>query len=360
MIAKHRLVASAAVVVSLFSGPAPAATENVQLVAMELPTPLVRESLVRLEAELSSLGFAVIRCNDNDQTAHCLFGEAVGRIELSLLANEITLKAYALKSDEPLEQAIALSAKDVSAEVVAIRAVELLRGAMLGSIRTHQLSPDPDSSLSHFTDWEPPVPNRPSAPTQVFEPPRRDDVAASAESLQLTWSTSLGPVLSLTHFQGPPSLGVALATEFAAGPLYLGGSVEIAPWVGLVVQEDGRTEIHAYSGFARFGWNARCAPSLDCRFGLAIGLQQIHFSPQPSSGYVSSPAHHESFAAAGEVQLVWRWGPRWGAFGLLRMGALADAAVLAGHDSVTLGRPLGSLALGVTFHVDSAPDPSRH
>lgn len=151
---------------------------------------------------------------------------------------------------------------------------------------------------------------------------------------------------------GAPSVGFALASELNVRWLYLGLSAEWAPFGGQVSQVAGVTDVHVISGFARLGWNAPCGADFDCKFGFGVGFQQLQFRPQASEGYVSMNAHHESLAIAGESQLLWHWSSRWGVFGLLRVGGLAHAPVLVDSDSGALGRPFGSLALGVSFRVE--------
>src|SRR5690606_8973457 len=82
--ARPLFIAIASAFLSLFSWSAIAAPENVQLVAVEPQAPLLKEALLRLEAELSSLGFEVIHCEQSDATDLCVLGSAVGRIELAV------------------------------------------------------------------------------------------------------------------------------------------------------------------------------------------------------------------------------------------------------------------------------------
>lgn len=338
----------------LASGTTTAATESIQLVTPEQLTPLLKETSLRLTAELSSLGFDVLPCDQGDDSEACSLGFAVGRLELTAPAHEIALRCYALNSNEPLSQIIDLSHDEVSAEVVAIRAVELLRGAMLGSLRSRQLRPEQNSAVARFTGSEAektPVP-KPTTPTSALPPPT--DSSARSRSVPLVWQTSLGPLLYLTHLKGPPSFGAQLASELSVGSLYLGGSLELAPTLGQVIQEAGTANLRLYSGFARFGWNADCGP-LNCKFGFSVGLLHLQFRAKENDGYLATNAQHESLAVAGETQFAWYGSARWGAFALLRLGALANAPVLAEDDSVTLGQPFGSLALGISFRVDAAP-----
>ncbi len=330
------------------------AEELVQVVRKAPSTKLVDEATVRLMAELGTVGFSVERCDS--EVGACQRADAVGRVSLGASGSSIHLAARAGTDGAPVEQTLDLASYDVSAEVVAVRAAELLRAALLGALHAGELTPAEGGAVARFAVWESPkeqeADKEPEPAVQVAEPPVPPPVEEAREpEAMVDWSLTLGPAVSFASFEIPPGVGFELASEVAFGGAYFGIVVGYQPWVMEQRSAEGTIDVRTLQLAVRTGWAAPCGFTWMCHVGLFVGMTEYAFRPEPSAGLASVDASHTSPVLGGDVLISRSWKSGLGAYVRAQVGALPDAPELAGEPAVLLGRPSVGLSLGMSYRL---------
>jgi len=293
-------------------------------------------ALVLIRGELSALGLELqVRATDTADAASSAAETSNERLSLDVKDGAVVVRVFTSSAPTPLVESVELDGPEVSAEVIAVRAVEALRAAHLlpaQAPRTTTPKPPPTPPPAE----QPPPSPPPSAPSPAT--PTTSEVPL----LQL----ELGPTL-VQNSQGLPQLSAHAALRlgphwgFAAlgaessisGPEFAGkaGSAHVSRRT-LGLQLGARLRVHR-------AWE------LNARGGVSY----IHYAASgvAQPGYLEQDLAHDTGAASLSFGGAYYFVRAVGVY--LDLSALVafDAAhVRLGNESaVTLDRP--SLALGV-------------
>ncbi len=330
-----------------------AAAERVQLAGPDAPGPDVEEVLVRAQAELGSVGFSVVRCPLEEASGLCAPRAATGRLEVTEEAGRLSLRAFAQGEMAPLSQDLDLGQRGVSAEVAAIRAVELLRAMLLLSLREGNLRPEEGGSVERFTAWEleqadpepEPVPIPPPASPPVVPRPDRP----KGHGQKWVWAAGLGPSMAMPGARVRPGFGGEFFVDAGYRALYFGAAFDAALVPSQLPRPEGTTEVSSISAAFRAGWTIDCGEKWLCRIGPHLGLLQFDLQANESSESRGSDARHLTYVVGGDLTLGHYFLPSFGAFVRLRTGHAGESARLELSDPVVLGRPITGISMGATF-----------
>lgn len=342
---------SGSVVLSVSSA---AAAERVQLAGPETPGSDVEEVLVRAHAELGSVGFSVVRCPLEESTGLCAPRAATGRLEVNEDNGRLILRAWAQGEMAPLTQELDLGQRGVSAEVAAIRAVELLRAMLLLSLREGNFRPEDGGSVQRFTAWG--AEESESEPESEPEPSPEPIVlvaevaeAPEKQNDKWAWAAGIGPSLSLPGVRVPPGWGGEFFVDAGRRSFYFGAAFDAALIPSLVQRPEGRTDVSSISAVFRLGWTAPCGEKWVCRVGPHLGILQFDFQASESEQSRGSDARHLTYVFGGDATVAHYFLPGFGVFLRVRSGVAGRSARLELSDPVVLGRPLSGVSLGATF-----------
>lgn len=308
--------------------------------------PIAEEAKVRLTAELRTYGFAVRDCEILPEGARaCDFSAGAGAVDLTHESHFIAVHAYS-GSETPLSQRVSLDRYQTSAELIAIRAVEMLRAAMLQALRSGEREAAPGSVTARFTGWAEQAPAQEPQPAPVLVEPSVKVVSPSPPVHRDAWVFQLGPLLQGTggglDLSGGAMGRVRLATKY----FFIGLGVEGTPLAAQLSAPSGLIVTRSFGVLSHLGWVAPCGPMWSCHLGVAAGLEQFFFTSRPSENAVGSNARHETLLAAGDVTVTRYLSEGWGIFVGGKAGGLFDAPRI--EDQSALGRPLWTLSLGLS------------
>lgn len=329
-------------------------------------TAVLEEAALRIVAELEAVGFSVVRVPGE---------EALGQLVLARYGSHVEVRATSRGLDAPLTQTIDLALVTTTPEVVAIRAVEALRAAMLQSLRHHPPKAPVPSALSKFTRWE----QAPSTDDGGIPAPADDRSERSeAVSKRSISSARAGP--------RRPSAEQRLRLVAAAGPLLRSDTGRALPSAGGQVQVlgsfrgllfgvlvdgtflptrlttlEGSIEGRTLSVLGRVGWSLRLRTHFELQLAMAAGYVGHHLEGSPAPGFAGSSANHHTFALHADLALGYWFDDVLGILVHGRVGGPVDAPSLVipstsptvgdAEESVRLGRPtaLGSISLAWRF-----------
>jgi hypothetical protein len=325
--------------------------------------PPVREAVLRIQAELQAVGFKVRLAQHettgaSSSTQAPLAAQPVGRLLLVRSGNTVQILAQSAFLDAPLTQQVDLSRSSTTAEVLAIRAVEVLRAALVQSLRDKTLPREsmPEAVLT-FTQWS--EASREAAPGPAVEPkpspvnkaPPTDTVPAAPapeNGARGAWLFAAGPVLQKPSVDATSTAGVEAHLSRSFGPAFVGvlidGSLSPSHWR----TELGVVDARGASFLARGGLNLSCPKNITCQVGAALGARHWSFvATEPDGSAASQKAYHTSLAVEAEALFGYLVDGQTGVLVHGRVGALADAPTLdAGiEEAESWGRPSFDLAL---------------
>ena len=331
-----------------------AASSRVRIVVSEHRDPLLEEALVRIRAELEAVGFEVIFQPPVEMTsegsAEGALGtneQEAGALELFRGGGELHVHAIARGLDAPLTQSI--RARDgLTAEVVAVRAVEVLRAAMIQSVRSRPSSGGEEwtEPLERFTHLERPREEaKTSLPEIVVEPsaaPRSEEapwqfiveagVMARLPSLETSWAAG-------------GELRLSLEKSWFRTGIWLDSS--IAPAV--IESEAGTIRARDFTVLARIGSVFGDQAGWQWQAGLGGGVAHTWFDVDAEPGFRSASGRQTSALLQVDSTLGYWVTERAGPYCSARLGVLLDAAVVRvdGSEVARLGRPTMTGSCGV-------------
>jgi hypothetical protein len=324
--------------------------------------PPVHEAVLRIQAELQAVGFKVKLAQYagiGSPTAAASIAQPVGRLLLVRSGNTVQILAQSAFLDAPLTQQVDLSRTSTTAEVLAIRAVEVLRAALVQSLRDKTLPREsmPEAVLN-FTQWSEagreaalPHPAVEPVPPPVSKGPPPDSVRTSpphADAERSVWLFAAGPVLQKPSLDATLTGGVEAQLSRSFGSAFVGalidGSLSPAHWR----TERGMVEAREASFLVRGGLNLACPENITCQLGAGFGARHWSFVATPTDeSRATETAYHTSAVVEGEALFGYLVDGQTGVLVHGRVGALADAPTLAtGDDEAdSWGRPSFGLAL---------------
>jgi hypothetical protein len=348
---------------------------RVLLVAPPDASRLVSEALVRAQGELFAVGLGSVRTgsvplatdaspSENGSPPH-LPTDIYGLLILEQNEGSIVIHAWAPHATESLDARVDLGASGVTAEVVAVKAVETLRAAMLQFARREGGAvPEAVRGFTRLpseeTSRKPLEPAKP-APKPAAQPKPPTDAPDGDHDTEPT-STSAGDPLKGSSAPLGAWLGPQLALDPDASTNF-GGQVGL--WVGprwgfVAIVFDtsfGTLELDAEEGDAKvqrraltlqLGGRIRPALALELFARAGVGYAAFDVKGQGAPGYLGLHPTHESVTAQATAGAAWWLARSFGVYGSLGTAVAFDAPSvrIAGRRIATLDRPSFSLSFG--------------
>ena len=308
---------------------------------------VLEEARYRVQAELRAAGFRVESVADDAQFEHApQCEEARGFLSFQVSDEQVEVDALASLGVLPLTQRMDLSAPTTTPEVVAIRAVEGLRAALIQEVRESEKKRREQSKVVlSFTRLEADRPTGVRRPEPQQQQRARGAAQRGGKRVDAPMLFSLGPTLGVGG--GTPGLGVELAATWRLPWVYFGGLIDAS-----VVPEEwsvpsGTATFRQYSLLVRGGLRLPCGSSVECQLGAAMGLRQISIDAEAADpNWERVAENHGSALLAGDLLFAFFPGGPWGVGGSARLGGLVDAPrVSMGTAVVSWGRPFASGSL---------------
>lgn len=328
--------------------------------------PLIDEALIRTRGELTGFGLESSVLHAEPDTLEHLpsFGADVyGVLLLARSERGVEIRAYSPGSTQPLVQEIDPQKPGVNAEVVAVRAVETLRAALLEYAQRAQAKEETlPPAVTAFAEDRPaerspkqPEPAAPSPPAPDVKPepvppqdtgPRPVVVVPRERPKLRIW---IGPAVSFdAEAAGRPGLGAEVGAAFEPAWLLVGlnASATLSPW--RVEAAAGSATIQRRSAELHFG--TRWALSrADIVPTVGAGLASYTVEGEANTGYRDRSANHLSGVFSVSLGTAYWFMHRLGVYLSLRGTAGTDAPVVRidEREVITLERPTLSLSLGL-------------
>lgn len=320
----------------------PASAARVVVTASGQASALVREAMVRAEGELRAGGLhpevyeAGARPKSRRGAASVANG-VYGMLDLEVREGMLVIHAWAPGAPAPLDARVELTSPNVTAEVIAVRAVETLRAAMLQFAQTER--GEVPNEVRAFTRFSaaPAAVAGPLAATPPLVPPLAFWAGAQAKlhaGAPPDWGAEVGLLV------GPPSAFAGVAVETTVGRLRLEG-------------EHGGADVRRQAAWLELGARFRARSSWEVSTRAAVGYAAFHITGQGEAGYRGGERMHGSPAFLLGVGSSY-WLTR--SLGLyanasVRLATDAPTIFIAGERTVTLERPSFVLSLGATVGV---------
>jgi len=325
-----------------FVAPARAQAPRVVVTAPSDASALLKESLVRAQGELSAVGLGpdVELSAPGVAPAPAGLREGVyGRLELEQRGSVVWIHAWAPGASESLDARVSLSGPDVTSEVIAVRAVETLRAAMLQVAEAERGAvPAAVRGFTRFTAPPAPPPARPPPP----EPPPRSPPLAF-------WA---GPALSL-HPGVSPDLGAQLGILVGPGSAFAAAAFETTLGDLHLRAEHGSADVRRQAVWLQLGVRLRPSAAWEVATRAGAGYAAFGISGDGEPGYHGSDSTHGSLGLMLAVSGVY-WATRsFGLYGSVggRLSTDAPTIRIAKKQVVTLDRPSFVLSLGACVGV---------
>lgn len=243
------------------------------------------EARVRIQAELKAAGFEIlggdgsVRDGNEPGRWECPAGSAT--ITLELVGQSLTIWSQVSGAHEPLSQTLSLQSGDATAELIAIRAVDGLRAAVLEALVTNQSVVS--RPLAEFASARPPREAAREETPPVTEP---TSVAVPAEPKRAKVSSESSQKKE-KQFGGMVAFGPELVGGVGAPGVSLGASIDL--WwrffaIGLAADvallgasweaEGARIAIREY-GLGLRSQIAPCKRPLLCQFGAGLSVRTV-------------------------------------------------------------------------------------
>jgi len=324
------------------------------------PTAITQEALHRIEAELSASGFLVDQ--EEPGTTHAC-APSDPNIKLSPSTAGIDIAASAGPGDDPVLQTVNARDPATTAELIAIRAVEGLRAAMMQALRR---SPDgietAPESVRRFTRQENDEPDEPEPrdpePAAATAPSTAPDTATSTTAAGNPKRRGSAPRTDVLLTAGATAswegadagLSATLGVAWLLPPLALGIGLDGGIIPGSWNAQAGSVELRPFGITGTVAARLPCGRHWECQLGAGAGMRQFSISAVSTpTGGVTTTAHenHSSVLLMLETLVGYFPVQEWGLFARGQAGFLVDAPVLGlGNETLTWGRPSVGVTLG--------------
>jgi len=319
-----------------FSAPA-LGTDQPAIVSVTTNTSDARitRALVLIRGELSAVGLD-LQLHNADEVASAAPDTSSDRLTLDVKDGVIVVRVFPSGAQAPLVESVDLDGPEVSAEVIAVRAVEALRAARLLPSPT-QRPPTPKAA---------PAATAASRPVE-HAPPEHEPAAPTVRAVPLL-EFALGPVF-VQNLQGLPQLnaraGVAVGPRWGFVALGAEGSL-----TGLDFERrPGSAQISRRTLFLQLG--ARVQLHRSWELNARAGVHYLHYraSGSAQTGYSAQTLEHDTGGVSLSVGGAYYFARAVGVY--LDIGTLAafDAARvrLADETVVTLDQPSFAVGCGL-------------
>jgi len=295
-------------------------------------------ALVLIRGELSALGLDVqMRVADAPDTPPSASEPPSERLSLDIKEGVVLVRVFAAGAQAPLVESVDLDGPEVTAEVIAVRAVEALRAARL-------LPSQAPRVVEPKAPAERPLVKQPTADHSPAEPAKAAPGVRPIPLLQL----ALGPTF-VQNSQGPPQLSAHAAVR--VGPSW--GFVALGAEGSLAGPDfsrpAGSAQVTRRALLLQLGARVRLQRAWEV--SARGGLSYIHYAASgvAQPGYLEQDLKHDTGAASLSLGGAYYFARAFGVY-LDFSGLVAfDAARvrLGSEDAVTLDRPSFALGIGL-------------
>lgn len=344
---------------TLLSFLAAAETPRVLIYLPERTSPLVDEALIRIRGELGAVGLRVEvrpRGAAPAEGTLDLRDDDYGAIVLAEQGARIDIRAFARGLETPVSQSANPRFPGVDAEVVAVRAVEALRAAMVQYARNREAGEQPLPSAVHdFTRLvEPPARSTPAPeptepPAEALEPPPPPSSSALGEASPVRlW---LGPVGFFERPAGSSAIGLQGTLWWHPSWLALGLSGQRTFAATRLTGPEGSALLERTSAQLLVGATRPLSVEAQVHLAFGLGVVQYEARPEAAEGYRGSSHSHLSPGLCAQIGASQWLSDDWGIYGALGLEAVTRAPRLrfADRDVAVAGRPTLTLGLGLVL-----------
>ena len=340
-----RSVASGLALFALASNAGASAAPRVVVVAQPPRDARLERALLLIRGELAGVGLSAEILDKEPESADVAEG-SYGLVSLEEQGSVTQIRAFAPGDPKPIVTSVDTAEAGVDAEVIAVRAVETLRAAVLQFAQTHEAGL-PDAVRGFAQLRKPPaVATRDAEGTTTQPPPN------APRPIPPTAQLYVGPEL-VWQPRFVPSLGAQ--GGFVIGPRW--GFVALGLESSLYDSDEGARAGHARVSRRLFSvqLGGRFAMShaweVTTRAGISYALFDVNGKPEP--GYVGVDLTHHSAVLSLGVGGAYYFAPAFGAYLNVSGGVALDAPELriAGEEVSTLERPSLSVSSGVLVAV---------
>lgn len=319
------------------------APPRVVVVARQPRDAQLERALLLIRGELAGVGLSAEILEAEPESADVAEG-CYGLVSLDEQGSVTRIRAFAPGDPKPIVASVDAAESGVDAEVIAVRAVETLRAAVLQFAETHEAGlPD---AVRGFAQ----LPKRPQATvTQAapVQPGPRDE-----HPFLNTAQVYLGPELVLQP-RLAPSLGVQ--GGLAAGPRwgFVAVGVESTLYDSVTKERAGQARISRRQFFLQLGGRFAMTRAWEVTTRAGVGYAMYSVNGKPEPGYVGVDLDHRSAVLSLAVGGAYYFARALGVYLDVTGGVALDAPELriAGAEVGTLDRPSLSISSGVTLAV---------
>lgn len=264
-----------------------------------------------------------------------------GALELEQRGSLLVIHAWAPRATHAIDARVDLRAPGVTAEVIAVRAVETLRAAMLAFAKIEQGAVP--EVVRGFTRFEP----EPHAPPVAIARPERP-LSSLAPPLAF-WA---GPALSL-HAGTSPDLGAQLGVLVGPSFGFVAAALETNVSDLRLEAAHGSASASRRAVWAQLGARFRPGRSWEVTTRGGVGYAVFDVTGEGEAGYHGSSTTHGSLALMLALSSAY-WATR--SFGLygsvgFRLATDAPTILIARREVITLDRPSFVVSVGATVGV---------
>lgn len=334
-LARGCLLQLAAALLAGGAGAQSAAAARVVVATSPNASPLLSEAVVRAQGELAAVGLAAdveVVTSPRLSGTPGLPSDVYGLLELEQRGNMLVIRAWAPRAAHPIEARVDVRSPTVTAEVIAVRAVETLRAAMLEFTQTERGAVP--GAVRGFTRFEPQA-----HPALVVPPPTPAPLAF--------WA---GPALSL-HAGTSPDLSAQLGVLVGPSFSFAAAAFETSLSDLKLEAEQGSATVRRRAVWLQLGARLRPTRSWEVTTRGGVGYASFAVDGAAEPGYRAKSTTHGSPELMLSVGGTY-WATR--AFGLygsvgFRLASDAPRVRIAQTDVITLDRPsfVGSVGVNV-------------
>jgi len=333
--ARHGKWATASLLVQLaFAIPSHASDSPTTVIVATNPSdPRLARALVLLKGELSALGVDVQARSTEAVDAPGAAAEiASERLSLDVKDGTVVVRVFAAGATVPLVESVDLDGPEVTAEVVAVRAVEALRAA--------RLLPTADPRID--------VPAAPAPPAPTAVPSATAPTEAPSEQTLPIVQLALGSSV-LEHLRGAPQLdaraGVRVGPRWGFVGLGAEGSLTEPEFAGRA----GAAQVARRALFLQLGARVRLRHEFE--LSARAGLEYLHYAAKGAAapGYLTRDLNHDTGAVSFSLGGAYYFVPALGvtldlssvvAFDAARIRVADEEVVALDHPSLAIGAGL--------------------
>jgi hypothetical protein len=313
--------------------------ERVLIRSPERGSALLGEAIIRVRGELSALGLSSDLASFGEITAPGDASEGVrGELTFEEDGPFIRIRAFGPAASSGVTEELDTRVVGVTAEVVAVRAVETLRAALTGSNEKPRTAPA--------------RPEPPPQPIVVTPSPRTHELslAPSSRGALSIWA---GPTSSFDPGSRQVGLGGELGLFYGQSSCF-GGVAAHSTWPARALHEsEGRVDLRRIGALGRLGCTLTLSPAVELWVTVGGGVARYHVEGYAAPGYVGRRHHHDSPVVALGVGATAWFSPVFGAYLRLEGSYAVKAPALDVNyrEVATLERPAVWLSTGLVVEI---------